>query len=83
MSFKQYIILFVILFFLPIVLGKVPLSPLLDGFKNFSLQDIWNGFLIVLKADWAFYLGWLAPWIDKLKDLIRSNLPPGTQKFVP
>ena len=83
MSLKQYIILFVILFFLPIVLGKVPLSPLLDAAKSISLQGMADGFMIVLKADWAFYLGWLAPWIEKLKDFIRSSLPPELQRFVP
>ena len=83
MSLKQYIILFVILFFLPIVLGKVPLAPLVDGFKSFSPQSILDGFVIVLKADWAFYLGWLSPWIEKLKDFVRSSLPPELQRFVP
>ena len=83
MSLKQYIILFVILFFLPIVLGKVPLAPLADGFKSFSPQGIADGFMVILKADWAFYLGWLTPCIEKLKVFIRSILPPELQIFVP
>lgn len=83
MSLKQLIILFVILFFLPVVLGKVSVAPLVDGIKSFSLPAIWEGFTTVLDSDINFYLGWLAPWIEKAKNLIKGNLPPEIQQFVP
>lgn len=75
MSTKQLIILFIILFFLPAALGKVSLTPLLDAIKTLSLQNIWDGFVAVFKADWSFYLGWVTPWVQKLIDFIKSNLP--------
>ena len=83
MSLKRLAILFIILYFLPVVLGQVSATPLVDWFKSFSLPAIWEGFTTVLDQNIEFYLGWLTPWIDKAKNILRGNLPPETQQFVP
>ncbi len=75
MALKQYIIIFLILFFLPVVLGKVSLDPFKDFLDHPSFNGFGTAFTTVLKADWNFYLGWLNPWIQKIKDLVADSIP--------
>lgn len=75
MSTKQLIILVLILFFLPPLLGKVSLSPFSDFFQHMSLQGFINAFGTVFQDDFNFYKGLVAPWIAKIIDFIKSNLP--------
>ena len=75
MSTKQLIILVLILFFLPPLLGKVSLSPFSDFFSHMSLQGFINAFGTVVQDDFNFYKGLVEPWITKLVDFIKSNMP--------
>ena len=75
MSTKQLIILVLILFFLPALLGKVSLTPFSDFFSHMSLQSFANAFGTVFQNDFNFYKGLVEPWITKLVDFIKSNLP--------
>ena len=75
MSTKQLIILVLILFFLPALLGKVSLTPFSDFFSHMSLQGFVNAFGQVFQDDFNFYKGLVEPWITKLVDFIKSNLP--------
>jgi hypothetical protein len=75
MSTKQLIILVLILFFLPALLGKVSLAPFSDFFSHMSLQGFINAFSTVFQDDFNFYKGLVDPWIAKLVDFIKSNMP--------
>ncbi len=75
MSAKQLIILILILFFLPPLLGKVSLAPFSDFFQDISLQNFVSAFGTVFQDDFNFYKGLVGPWIAKLVDFIKSNLP--------
>jgi hypothetical protein len=75
MSTKQLIILVLILFFLPPLLGKVSLAPFSDFFSHMSLQGFINAFGTVFQDDFNFYKGLVEPWITKLVDFIKSNMP--------
>ncbi|OHA66873.1 MAG: hypothetical protein A3C82_03000 [Candidatus Wildermuthbacteria bacterium RIFCSPHIGHO2_02_FULL_47_12] len=75
MSTKQLIILVLILFFLPALLGKVSLAPFSDFFSHMSLQGFFNAFGTVFQDDFNFYKGLVEPWITKLVDFIKSNMP--------
>ena len=75
MSTKQLIILVLILFFLPALLGKVSLTPFSDFFQHISLQGFFNAFGQVFQHDFNFYKGLVEPWITKLIDFIKSNMP--------
>ena len=75
MNTKQLIITVLILFFLPALLGKVSLSPFSDFFQHISLQNFFNAFGQVFQDDFNFYKGLVEPWITKLVDFIKSNLP--------
>ena len=75
MSTKQLIILVIILFFLPSLLGKVSLSPFSDFFSHMSLQGFINAFGTVFQDNFNFYKGLVEPWITKLINFIKSNMP--------
>ncbi len=75
MSIKKLIILILILFFLPPLLGKVSLAPFSDFFSHMSLQGFVNAFGTVFQDDFNFYKGLVEPWITKLVDFIKSNIP--------
>ena len=75
MNIKQLIILVLILFFLPPLLGKVSLAPFSDFLQHISLQNFANAFGQVFQDDFNFYKGLVEPWITKLVDFIKSNLP--------
>ena len=75
MNTKQLIILVLILYFLPPILGKVSLSPFSDFFQNISLQSFTHAFGQVFQDDFNFYKGLADPWIAKLVDFIKSNMP--------
>lgn len=75
MSTKQLLILFLILFFLPVVLGKVDFSPFQTFLQHTSLQNFANALGRVFQDDFNFYKGLVEPWITKLIDFIKSNLP--------
>lgn len=75
MSTKQLLILVLILFFLPPLLGKVSLSPFSDFLQHISLQNFFGAFGQVFQDDFNFYKGLVEPWITKLVDFIKSNLP--------
>ena len=75
MNTKQLIILVLILFFLPVLLGKVSLAPFSDFFSHMSLQGFANAFGTVFQDDFNFYKGLVEPWITKLINFIKSNMP--------
>ena len=73
MSIKKLIILFLILFFLPAVLGKVSLAPFSDFFQHISWQSFTHAFSKVLADDISYYKGFITPWLNKLIDLIKPK----------
>ena len=75
MSIKKLIILILIPFFLPPLLGKVSLAPFSDFFLHMSSQGFVNAFGTVFQDDFNFYKGLVEPWITKLVDFIKSNIP--------
>lgn len=74
MNIKILIILVIILFFLPPLLGKVSLSPFSDFFQHISPQNFFNAFEQVFQDDFNFYKGLIEPWVTKLVDFIKSTL---------
>ena len=75
MKTKQLIIVALVIFFLPALLGKVSLAPFSDFFSHISLQGFINAFSTVFQDDFNFYKGLVEPWITKLVDFIKSNMP--------
>lgn len=83
MSFKQLFILFLILFFVPALLGKVSLAPFSNFFQNISLPNFMAAFGQVFQDDFNYYKGILTPLFQQLIDLIKSNLPKTNIPNVP
>ena len=83
MTIKKAIILFLIFFLAPVVFGKVQLAPFADFFQNPSWDAFKTAFEQVFQDDWNFYKGFFTPWVSKIIDLIKGNLPPGTENLVP
>lgn len=83
MTIKQVIVLFLLLFLAPVVFGKVQLTPFADFFQHPSLDAFIKAFSQVFQDDWNFYKSFFAPWISKLMELIKGNLPQGTPNLTP
>ena len=76
MSLKQLIILVLILFFVPGILGKVSLAPLGDFFNHMSIDSFKNVVTTIAKDDIVFYRNLVMPWFQKIVDLVKKNTPP-------
>ncbi|MBI1984722.1 MAG: hypothetical protein HYS60_01265 [Candidatus Wildermuthbacteria bacterium] len=77
MSLKQLIILFLILFLIPVFFGKVSLAPFADFFTNISWETFKGAFTKVLGDDFAFYKNLADPWIQKVINIIKGSIPSG------
>lgn len=82
MTLKQAIILLLIIFLAPVVLGKASLAPFADFLTHPSLDNFTMAFKVVWQQDWAFYKGLVMPWVSKLIDLLKGNIPAGVPSIM-